>query len=67
MTEVAIPRELAGELKAIRQDLDYIKKHMVDSDSIMTENDYIALKEYKNEKKTGKLISQEQLKKELGL
>ncbi len=31
------------------------KKHMVDPDSIMTEDDYHALQEYRIEKKTGKL------------
>ncbi len=58
---------LAAELKAIREDIDYIKEHMVDADSIMTEDDYEALLAYRKEKKAGKLISHEQLKKELGL
>ena len=41
------------------------KKHMVDIDSIMTEDDYNALQEYKIEKAEGKLTSHEELKKEL--
>ncbi len=44
-----------------------IKEHMVDIDSIMTEDDYKALQEYKIEKSEGKLTSHEELKKELGL
>ncbi|MFH1432223.1 MAG: hypothetical protein ABIG84_03315 [archaeon] len=67
MTEAAIPEKIADELAAIRQDLDYIKKHMVDVDSIMTEDDYIALQEYRKEKKSGKLVLHEQVKRELVL
>lgn len=57
---------VAEELKEIRKDLDFIKEHMVDIDSIMTEDDYEALQNYRKEKKEGKLISHEQLVKELG-
>jgi len=67
MTESVSSQEVVKELKAIRQDLDYIKDHMVDSDSILTEEDYKALQAYREEKKAGKLISHEQLKKELGI
>lgn len=58
---------IMGKLEEIKSELDYIKEHMVDMDSIMTEEDYEALQAYREEKKTGKLISHEQLKKELGL
>ena len=40
---------------------------MVDVDSIMTEEDYRTLKDYREEKSKGKLISHEKLKKELEL
>ena len=40
---------------------------MVDIDSIMTEEDFKALLEYRKDKSVGELISHEQLKKELGL
>lgn len=63
MTEVMIIKEL----KEIRKDLSFLKKHMVDVDSIMTEDDYSALLAYRDEKKKGKLISHEELKKKLGL
>ncbi len=62
MAEAAIPEKIADESEAIRQDLDYIKKHIADIDCIMTEDDYIALQEYRKEKKAGKLISHEQAK-----
>jgi len=52
------------ELKVLKTDIAYIKTHMVDVDSIMTKEDYIALEEYKNEKSEKLLVSYEQLKKE---
>ena len=55
------------KLGKIEEDIEEIKKHMVDSDSIMTEEDYEALLAYREEKKAGKLITHDQLKKELGL
>ena len=61
-------------LSAIYKDLELIKtkvtnieEHMIDVDSIMTEDDYKTLKDYSKEKSKGKLISHEKLKKELGL
>ncbi len=65
MAEAALPEKISNELAAIRQDLEYIKKHMIDIDSIMTEDDYLALQEYRIEKKADKLVSHAQLKKEL--
>ena len=55
------------DLEFVKRELMEIKKHMVDIDSIMTEDDYKALQEYKIEKSKGKLTSHEELKKELGL
>lgn len=67
MTEAIAQREIVNELKAIRQDLNYLKKHMVSIDNILTEEDYLDLQRYRTEKKSGKLLSHNQLKKELGL
>ncbi len=67
MSEAANSKDIRDELKAIRDDLDFIKGHMVDIDNIMTENDYIALKEYRKDKKTGKLVSDKDIRDELGL
>ena len=60
-------------LKKIQKDLDFLKKevaeikeHMVDVDSILTEDDYKALLEYRREKAKGKLISHDELKREPG-
>lgn len=58
--------KFANELRSIRKDLSFLKKHMVDIDSIMTEEDFLALQDYRKDKKEGKLLSHEQLKKQLG-
>lgn len=67
MSEAIDSNEIRHELKAIREDLDFIKSHMVDVDSILTEEDYISLQEYRKEKESGTLTSHEALKKELGI
>ena len=51
MAEAIDASNLMSELRAIRNDLDFIKEHMVDIDNIMTEDDYLALEEYRKEKK----------------
>lgn len=53
------------ELKAIKKDLKTLKERMVNIDSIMTEDDYKALLDYRDEKKTEKLIPHPKLKKKL--
>jgi len=55
------------DIKSIKKDIEYNKKNMVDVDSIMTEDDYKALLEYRKDKKKDKLVSESQLKKDLGL
>ena len=67
MSEAINSNEIKHELKAIREDLDFIKSHMVDIDSILTEEDYISLQEFREEKDSALLISHEDLKKELGI
>lgn len=67
MSEAIDASNLMNELRAIRNDLDFIKEHMVDIDSIMTEDDYLALEDYRKEKNAGELVSHEDIKKELGL
>ena len=67
MSEAIIVDQIMNELKAIRKDLDFLKDHMVDIDCIMTEDDYLALNEYRMEKDSGELVSHEDLKKSMGL
>jgi len=67
MSEAIIVNQIMNELKAIRKDLDFLKDHMVDIDCIMTEDDYLALNEYRMEKDSGELVSHEDLKISMGL
>lgn len=67
MSEAIIADQIMNELKAIRKDIEFLKDHMVDVDCIMTEDDYLALNEYRKEKDSGELISHEDLKKSMGL
>ncbi|MEA1984606.1 MAG: hypothetical protein U9N13_03040 [Euryarchaeota archaeon] len=67
MPEVNDPEEIGHELRAIKDDLDFIKSHMIDVDSIMTEEDYLSLNEFRSEKNAGKLTSHEELKRDFGL
>ena len=60
-------KQILEKLEKIERNVEDIKKHMVDVDSIMTEDDYEALVEYRKEKSQNNLNSHEQLKKELGL
>ena len=53
------------DIRAIKKDIAYLKKHMVDVDSIMTEEDFESLIDYRSEKEQGVLVSEEELKKEL--
>ena len=67
MSETIDSSEILQELRTIREDLDYIKCHMVDIDSILTEEDFLSLREYRKEKASGILTSHEDLKNELGI
>ena len=66
MSEAINSNEIKHELRAIREDLDFIKNHMVDIDSILTEEDYLSLQEYRKQKDSV-LTSHEDHKKELGI
>jgi hypothetical protein len=57
---------MTEEPKAIREDLDYIKGHMVDVDTILTPKEEEKLNEAIEEHKSGKVISLEDFEKELG-
>ena len=64
---MANEQQILNKLDKIEQELVEIKEHMIDVDSIMTEEDYEALLAYRKEKSAGTLTSHENLKKELGL
>ena len=49
----------------IKVELDYIKKRIIDEDTIMDEDDYQALEEARKEFNEGRTTSLENLKKEM--
>ena len=54
-------KQIMQELKQIKEELSNIKENMADINSVMTEDDYKALVEYRKEKAIGKLISHKEL------
>ncbi|MDI6859003.1 MAG: hypothetical protein QMC85_00750 [Methanocellales archaeon] len=66
MMQTTIPKEIVEELKTIREDLDYIKKHMVDVDTILTPEEEKRLEESLKEYKEGETTRLEDFEKELG-
>ncbi|MDP3734767.1 MAG: hypothetical protein Q8R37_06055 [Nanoarchaeota archaeon] len=60
-------KQIMEMLSTIKSELDYIKDHMIDVDTILTSEDRKALVKAEEEFKKRKTISHEELKKELGL
>ncbi|MBI2110633.1 hypothetical protein HYT51_02540 [Candidatus Woesearchaeota archaeon] len=59
--------KILAKLDEIKIELGYIKENMVDKDMVLTKQEKKLLEEsYKNEKK-GKLLSSNQLRKQLGI
>ena len=56
-----------NRLNKIEKQISQLKKQIIDEDSIMTEEDYAALLGYRKDKAEGKLISHEEMKKQLGI
>lgn len=61
-------------LNIIHKDLEQLKEvvfemrdRMVDADSVLNQQDFIAIEEYNREKEDGVLFSHEEIKIELGL
>lgn len=63
MACLTIPEEIATELRAIRKDLDYIKMHMVDVDTILAPEEEMRLEESLKEYKEGKATLLEDFEK----
>ena len=64
---MASESEILDKLEGIKSDLSYIKKHMVDSDMFLDEEDRKHLEEARKEIREGKTTSLEDLKKKFGL
>lgn len=58
-------KQILMELEAIRKDLDYIKGHMVDVDTILTPEEEERLEESLTDYKTRKTTSIEDFEKEM--
>ena len=67
MAETTTIRKIYDELKGIKEDVTFIKRHMFDSDTIMTTQESRRFEESLKELKEGKATSLSELKKELGL
>lgn len=67
MSEIATLDRIFEELDFLKKKILSIEKHMVDIDSILTEDDFAALAEYRAEKAEGRLISHDEIKAELKL
>ena len=67
MAEAGTPKGFEDDLRVMKEEIAFIKDHMVDKDSVMTEEDYESLLAYRKEKESDKLTSHDELKKELGL
>lgn len=55
-------KQIMDELKSIKEELNYIKVHMVDADTILTAEEKKLLDDSIVNEKTGKLTSLEELK-----
>jgi len=58
---------IIGQLKSIKEELDYIKEHMVDRDMFLDAEEVKLLQDSYEHEKRGELVSQEELEKEFGL
>ena len=47
-------KQILEKLEAIKLELDYIKKHMADMDTVLTDDDIESLKEAEKDLKAGK-------------
>lgn len=57
--------EILKQLAILKKDVEDMKARITDDDCILTEDDCNAIKEYEKEKKEGKLVCLDQVKKSL--
>ncbi len=67
METETICKPITVELHKIWEELNFIKKHLVDVDTILTKEEEILLKTAREEFKAGETMPLKQLEKELGL
>jgi hypothetical protein len=66
-TESVSIEEMKKEIDTLKEEIKKIKSNMIDPDSILTEEDYICLQEYRREKESGKLLRESEVVKGPGL
>ena len=66
MVGIAFEKKIFDELTNIKAELNEIKEHMVDADTILSEEERILVSESFNHEKEGKLVSLSEFKKDLG-
>ncbi|MBW2969178.1 hypothetical protein KY314_03615 [Candidatus Woesearchaeota archaeon] len=67
MTEAIDIKKLYEEIKTVRQEIGFIKKHMFDPDSILTNTEAKRFEQSLKDLKQGKTTSLSEFKKELGI
>jgi len=67
MSEADFEKKVFDELASIKAELDEIKEHMVDADTILSEEEKVLVDESFRHEKEGKLVSISEFKKDLGL
>ncbi|MEA2003964.1 MAG: hypothetical protein U9O53_03310 [archaeon] len=67
MSEADFEKKVFDELATIKAELDEIKEHMVDADTILSGEERKLIDESFKHEKEGKLVSLSEFRKELGL
>jgi len=67
MTGIAFEKRLFNELAHIKEELFEIKEHMVDVDTIISDEERLFINESFRHEREGKLISLTDFEKELGI
>jgi hypothetical protein len=65
MTEIDVEGRIFHELEIIKSELKDIKEHMVDADTILSEEERMLIEESFKHEKEGKLVSLSEFKKEI--
>ena len=66
-TESVCIDDMKKEIDLLKKEIEKIKSNMIDPDALLTEEDYIALQNYRMEKEKGQLLSESEVKAGLGL
>lgn len=65
--EADILNKIYEDLEFLKREVTDIKEHMVDEDTVLTDDDRKALREYEKEEAAGELVPLGAVKQELGI